>query len=556
MDESAGSTGGFDEGAALRKLVEIGIALSAERARDRLLERILIEAMALSQADGGTLYLRNDDQRLEFAIMRTLSTGAAFGGTTGRATGLAPLRLYLADGSENHRNVATHVALAGEPVNVPDAYVTSAFDFSGARDYDRRSGYRSQSFLTVPLKSIHNEVIGVLQLVNAIDRATGAIIPFATAAQGVVLALASQAAVALDNHQLLDGQKKLMEAFVHVIAQAIDAKSPYTGAHCQRVPVITEMLADAACSVRDGPFADFSLSPEERYELHIASWLHDCGKITTPEWVVDKATKLERVYDRIETIRTRVEILKRDAEIACLHQKIARPQQAATLETALRVEMAQLDDDFAFLERCNRGTERMPADDQARVRRIADRQWRDTKGQMRPLLDSDEADNLCIRYGTLLPQERAIVNNHIVMTIQMLEDLPFPRDLRHVPEYAGAHHERMDGKGYPRGLTREQMSVPARIMAIADIFEALTAGDRPYKPAKKLSETLAIMERMKASNHIDPDLYDLFIASGIYLDYAHRFLQPEQIDVGHSASHQVGPQADLTRIDPDTDTAL
>ena len=556
MDRSTASAGGFDEGAALRKLVEIGIALSAERTRDRLLERILIEAMTLSQADGGTLYLRNEDQRLEFAIMRTLSTGAAFGGTTGRAPGLAPLRLFLADGSENHRNVATHVALAGEAVSVEDAYTTTAFDFSGARDYDRRSGYRSQSFLTVPLKNIHNEVIGVLQLVNAIDRGTGAIMPFAEAAQGVVLALASQAAVALDNHQLLDGQKKLMEAFVHVIARAIDEKSPYTGAHCQRVPVITEMIADAACAAREGPFADFTLSPEERYELHIASWLHDCGKITTPEWVVDKATKLERVYDRIETVRTRVEILKRDAEIACLHQKLARPEQGGALDAALRAEMTQLDDDVAFLERSNRGSERMPADDQVRVRRIADRQWRDGKGQMRPLLDTDEADNLCIRSGTLLPHERDIVNNHIVMTIQMLEQLPFPRDLRHVPEFAGGHHERMDGKGYPRGLTRGQMSVPARIMAIADIFEALTAGDRPYKPAKKLSETLAIMERMKTNNHIDPDLYDLFIASGIYLDYAHRFLQPDQIDVGHSESHQVGPRADLDQIDPDADTVM
>jgi HD-GYP domain-containing protein (c-di-GMP phosphodiesterase class II) len=363
-----------------------------------------------------------------------------------------------------------------------------------------------------------------------LDRETGEVVPFSKEVQPIIEALASQAAVSLDNQQLIQAQKDLLEAFIKVIAHAIDRKSPYTGGHCERVPVITEMLTEAAIKDQNGPFRGFSMNDEEWYELHIAAWLHDCGKVTTPEYVVDKATKLETIYDRIETVRTRFEVLKRDAEIAYLRACMAPEADQANLKAEYDAQIAALEEDRQFIETANIGGEFMDDADIDRIHRIAQAEWVDWSGQRQPFLSDNEVHNLTIRRGTLTDEERKIINDHIVVTIDMLEQLPFPRHLRRVPEYAGGHHEKMDGTGYPRGLTKDQMSVPARIMAIADIFEALTAGDRPYKKAKKLSEAIKIMSYMKKDNHIDPELFDLFLSAGVYLKYAQRYLPPDLID--------------------------
>ena len=365
---------------------------------------------------------------------------------------------------------------------------------------------------------------------------TGAVIPFDREHERVVEALASQAAVAIENQLLLDGQKKLLGSFIQLIAGAIDEKSPYTGGHCERVPVLTEMLAQAACDSESGPFKDFNLDDDERYELHIAAWLHDCGKVTTPEHIVDKATKLETIYDRIGAVTTRFEVLKRDAEIDYLRRLGRDGADGAALEAEFRARIERLDADRAFLHEVNIGGEYMDREKQERVRHIARLRWRGPDGKERALLSDEEVYNLCVERGTLTREERQVVNDHIVVTIDMLNKLPFPKGLTRVPEYAGGHHENMDGSGYPRGLRREQMSVPARMMAIADIFEALTADDRPYKNAKTLSDSMAIMARMRDDNHIDPDLFELFVESGVYRRYAERFLDAEQIDaVDHDA---------------------
>ena len=301
---------------SFERLIEIGIALSAERDTDCLMETILLEAKDISNADGGTLYLKTKDDNLKFEIMRTDSLKIAMGGTTGKEITFPPVALYDPEtGEENRKNVASAAALTGESINIPDAYVSKDFDFSGTRKFDEGTGFRSKSFLTVPMKNSKDEIIGILQLLNAQDRKTGEVIPFGDDLQPLIEALASQAAVALDNKQLLDAQKLLLDSFIELIASAIDAKSPYTGGHCQRVPELTKMLAQAACDAKDGPFADFQLSEDDWYELHIAAWLHDCGKVTTPEYVVDKSTKLETIYDRIHEIRTRFEVAKREAEI-------------------------------------------------------------------------------------------------------------------------------------------------------------------------------------------------------------------------------------------------
>ena len=512
----------------LEKLNDIGTSLSAERDINRLLETILAAAKAIMRADGGTLYRVTEDNTLRFEIVRTTSLKYYLGGTSGNPVPFYPVPLYK-DGRPNHGNISAYAALTGRTVNIADAYVEQGFDFSGTRNFDKKTGYRSKAFLTVPMKNHDNEIIGVLQLINPRDDRTGEIVTFSPADQRLAESLASQAAVALTNRLLINQLEELFESFIGMINTAIDEKSPYTGGHCQRVPLLTMLLAEAAAETREGPLADFAMSDQDRYELKIAGLLHDCGKVTTPVHVVDKATKLETIIDRIHVIDTRFEVLKRDAEIEMLKDGSA----AARERYAARIR--QLDDDRAFLRNANIGGERMRDEDVARVQRIAAYRWRDVAGNEGSFLTAEELQNLTIRAGTLTPDERKIINHHIVATIKMLEALPWPKHLRKVPEYAGGHHERMDGKGYPRGLTREQMSVPARVMGIADIFEALTAKDRPYKRGKTLTESLEILGRFKQSGHVDPDLFDVFVRKQVYLRYAEAYLDPDQIDeVDHS----------------------
>lgn len=516
----------------LQRLNAIGVALSAEKNTDRLLERILESAKELTNADGGTLYLRTEDDTLRFAIMLTDSLGLRLGGTSGEGIDLAPLPLYDADGQPNHHMVAAHAAVEGKTVNVPDAYEAEDFDFSGPRAFDEQTGYHSKSFLTVPMVNHEGTVIGVLQVINARD-AAGEVVAFSLEDQRLVESLASQAAVSLTNKRLIDDQKQLFESFIELIAGAIDDKSPYTGGHCRRVPVLTMMLANAAAKVKEGPLRDFQMDADDRYELRIAGWLHDCGKITTPEYVVDKSTKLETIYDRIAELETRLAVLKRDAELFNLKRQIAVTGRGGSTEPAeldYQEHLRQLKADRDFLRACNVGGESMSEADIRRVKKIARRRWVDLDGRERPLLSDNEVYNLTVTKGTLTPEERQIINYHIVATIRMLEALPYPQHLKRVPEFAGGHHEHMDGSGYPRGLTREQMSVQARVMGIADIFEALTAQDRPYKNGMKLSEALRILGQMKLEQHIDSDLFDVFVREKVYLQYAEKFLKPEQID--------------------------
>ncbi|MBF0247063.1 MAG: GAF domain-containing protein [Alphaproteobacteria bacterium] len=584
------------------KLIEIGIALSAERNHERLLENILLEAKALCHADGGTLYLcgnmvefegipepqfeaEADGKYLKFEIMRTDSLGIAKGGTTGEDIPFPPLSVYdPKTGEPNHKNVASHVALTGETVNIPDVYEATEFDFTGPRKFDQSTGYRSKSFLNVPLKNHSGEVIGVLQLLNAQAPDTGESIPFSSTIVPMIEALASQAAVAVDNQMLLEAQARLMDSFIMVIGGAIDAKSPYTGGHCARVPELARMMAEAAAGTEQGPLKDFTMDEGDFRELHLASWLHDCGKVVTPEYVVDKATKLETIHDRIHEVRMRFEVLKREAEIAYWRQ-VAEGGDRDALKAELDATLARIDDDYAFVAECNVGGEFMAEDKVQRLKDIARHTWTRTlddrigisheelrRKEVEParplpvveqllqdkpehifprdgtfeapnsdkygfnmdvpkhLFNRGEVYNLSIGRGTLTAEDRYIIQNHIVQTIVMLGQLPFPKHLRNVPEYAGAHHETLIGTGYPKKLTKENMSVPARIMALADVFEALTAADRPYKKPKTLSESIKILSFMVKDQHIDADLFRLMLESGVYKEYAERFLRPDQLD--------------------------
>jgi len=519
------------------QLNEIGAALSRERDIDKLLENILLAAKAITHADGGTLYrVTEDGLSLRFEIMRTDSLAITMGGTSGNPIPFPPLPLRTEAGEDNNSMVAAYAAIHQETVNIADAYEAEGFDFTGTRKFDERTGYRSQSFLTVPMKNHENAVIGVLQLINSIEPGTKNVVPFSAADQRLAESLASQAAVALTNRQLISQLEKLFESFIQLINVAIDEKSPYTGGHCERVPVLTMMLAEAVNQTKSGPLAEFSMSDKDRYELKIAGLLHDCGKVTTPVHVVDKSTKLQTLYDRIHLVDTRFEVLKRDAQIAMLKAKLALPDSQdaraeAALEEDLTRHLRQIESDREFLRQANIGSELMTPEDQERVKRIGTGyRWIDVDGKADNFLSDDELENLSIRAGTLTQAERETINYHIVATIKMLEQLPWPKHLKNVPEYAGGHHERMDGKGYPKGLTRNDMSVQARVMGIADIFEALTARDRPYKRGKTLSESLDILGKFKLNGHIDPDLFDVFVRQKVYLKYAGQFLDPEQVD--------------------------
>ena len=521
----------------LEQLNEIGAALSKVRDIERLLEHILVAAKTITHADGGTLYrVTENGKALRFEIIRTDSLNIAMGGSTGNPINFPEIPLYDESGKSNDAMVAAHAAIHDTTVNIDDAYAAEGFDFSGTRAFDRRTGYRSTSFLTVPMKNHEGEIIGVLQLINAQNPGTGAVVSFSSADQSLAESLASQAAIALTNRLLITQLETLFESFINLINLAIDEKSPYTGGHCQRVPALTMLLAEAVNRTTDGPLADFKMTDKDRYELKIAGLLHDCGKVTTPVHVVDKATKLHTLYDKIGLVDTRFEVLKRDAEIAALEAKLGlRKQIDPQAETAIGQSYDQqiglLNDERKFLRTCNVGGEAMKEPDQQRVRDIGrNRKWQNVDGVEANFLTDDELENLTIRAGTLTQAEREIINHHIVATIKMLEHLPWPNHLKNVPEYAGGHHERMDGKGYPKGLTREQMSLQARMMGIADIFEALTARDRPYKPGMKLSQAMSIMENFKKNSHIDPDLFDVFVSQKVYLNYAQQFLDPAQID--------------------------
>jgi HD-GYP domain-containing protein (c-di-GMP phosphodiesterase class II) len=571
--------------AAIEQFLKISKALSEEKNFDRLLEMILQEAKTVAGAQAGAISLRSaDDRRLEVAILHNDTTGLRCGGTSGETVSAAPIELQADTADRGKRPVISHAILTGEDVQVDDVPADDRFDFQEVRKAFDREGFACRKLLIVPLVNQKDETIGALQLVNP-QNGPGDDPGFSPEIVSYIKALSSDAAVALDNRRLLQAQKELIDSIIHLVAGAIDAKSPYTSGHCQRVPIIVRMLAEAAETSSEAPFGDFSLSEEAWYELHLASWLHDCGKVTTPEYVVDKATKLETITNRIHEIRMRFEVLWRDAEIDYLRARSRGNAADDDRRHDLAARQAIIRDDFAFVARCNIGGEFMSADHLDRLQRIAGQTWvrhlDDRQGLSREELDRKErtprpklpvteyllADktehlvyrpggttafgdnpygfdmrvpaylynhgelvNLSIAKGTLTDEERFVINHHIVQTIKMLKSLPLPRQLRRVPDWAGNHHEAFCGGGYPRGLVARDLSIQERIMAVADVFEALTAADRPYKPARRLSESIRIMSGMCRQGHLCPDVFGLLLTSGVYNRYAEAHLKPEQLD--------------------------
>ena len=401
--------------------------------------------------------------------------------------------------------------------------------------------------------------------------------------------LSGMLAVSIETRQLIAAQKNLLDSVIRLMADAIDAKSPYTGGHCERVPQLATMLVDRMSADTAGPYQSFSMTDDERYEFHLGAWLHDCGKVTSPEHVVDKATKLEAIYNRIHEVRMRFEVLWRDADLAH-HQRLLAGEDALASQATLTQRQQQLQDDFAFVAQCNVGSEFMADAALARLQRVASERWLrhfDNRlglateeagrlaangpapalpvaepllsdrpehvvpwGDRKPAVEKNDPHNvhgfdmvlpanmqnmgellnLGIRKGTLTDEDRFRINDHIVQTLVMLKALPWPAHLARVPEIAANHHEKMDGQGYPRKLPAAQLTVVDRVMALVDVFEALTAADRPYKTPKTLTESLRIMAFMCKDQHLDAELFRYFLHSGLWLTFAQNFMQASQRD--------------------------
>ena len=584
-------------------ILEIAAAISGASELRSLLHLILRKARAVTAADAGSIFLVEKADPAPFWA-DSVNPNMAYG-EGDRLWFAVSQNDSLDDGIEDKvldirfpitpDRLVGWCALHGDVLNLADVYAldpTLPYQFDSS--VDRQLGYRAVSMLTVPLRLASGEVVGVLQLINrkrdpsAVimpNTAVGVTKPFDSFDQQLIESLSSLAAVSVERTRLVDAQDKLIDSIISLLAGAIDAKSPYTGGHCERVPRLAVMLAEAAEAVREGPLASFRFGSAEAWrEFRTGAWLHDCGKVTTPEYVVDKATKLEMNGNRIHEIRTRFEVLWRDAEIERLQGLLGGGDPDA-LDHAFKERQQTLQEQFSFVAQCNLGAEFFDQEKVQALREIGAQGWmrhfddslglaweeeqrrqaHEPSGDVLPapqqllmdqpwhcvpreqidrhdsrhgfkvdvpenLFNYGELHNLCISRGTLTEEERYKINDHIMQTIVMLDALPFPPGLARVPEYAGTHHEALTGTGYPRRLAADRLSVPSRIMAIADIFEALTASDRPYKRAKSLSVSIEILAGFRDRGHIDPDLFDLFLTSGVYLKYAEQFLKPDQID--------------------------
>lgn len=525
----------LEQSSVISKLNEIGIALTGEIRLEKLLEMIVDEARYLTKADAGTLYIVDSSKRhLEFSILQNDTMNIRMGGTSGNKITLPPVPLYTADEKRNEAHVSAYCALTGETVNIADVYEARGFDFTGPRKYDEATGYRSKSMLVLALKNHEKDIIGVLQLLNAID-SDGNIVEFSKDIVDIVGSLASQAAIALTNVQLIQGLKDLLYSVIQSIAAAIDAKSPYTNGHIERVVALTCQIADKVNDACEGAFADVRLTEDELEELKLAAWMHDVGKISIPEHVVDKSTKLETIFDRADLVDARFRLIaeilnnERLEKIVAALKSGADSSEIDSITTEYQSRSAALEDDRQFILSCNIPKEFMTDERIERVQEIAGRTFV-SGGDTFNWLTDNEVENLCVRKGTLTDKERKIIESHASITYEMLSRLPFPKRLSHVPGYAAAHHEKLDGSGYPKGLNAAQLPLQARIMAVADIFEALTAKDRPYKKPMKLSQALKILGFMEKDNHIDGDILKLLINSGLYMDYARKELDPCQYE--------------------------
>jgi HD-GYP domain-containing protein (c-di-GMP phosphodiesterase class II) len=501
----------------INRLSEIGRSLSGEYNLNALLERIMDHARQFTNADAGTLYIL-EDSLLKFKIVQNDALNIRMGGTSGEAIPFAPVEL-------RETNVSAFVALNGIPVNIPDVYNTNLFDFTGPKKFDSSTGYRSKSMLVVPMRNHENDIIGVLQLLNAKNPRTGEVISFSPDFENLTSALASQAAIAITTAKLINDMDKLFESFVKVMATAIDEKSPVTGGHIRRVANLTMVMAQVINDQNAGIFKDIHFAPDKLHELKIAAWMHDIGKVTTPVEVIEKAKKLQTIFDRIQYVDVRMQYLITMTRNLALQEKIRLLEKGAAKEEIDEAEKKGLLKENELLEirkffhHCNQPGEFLDDAVLNKLKELSALTYVDIDGNTKPYLEPDELVNLSIRKGSITEEERKIMQNHASVTLRMLEQIPFTKRLKNIPHFAGAHHEFINGKGYPLGLKGDQIPIEGRLMAITDIAEALTASDRPYKKAMPLENVYRILKSMAEKGELDNSMVELFINEKVYERY-------------------------------------
>lgn len=502
-----------------QRIMDINLELANELDKDKLLEMILTLTRELTHCEAGTLYTVSDDKKhLDFKVIQNKPLGIYKGGVKNDIN-WPSLPIYLSDGTQNKKMVAVVSALDKKIINISDVYHTQSYDFEGTKKFDKNTGFRSKSMLVMPLKNHEDDIIGVLQLINK-TKISGTVVPFDTNDERIIKALAAQAAMALTNSQLISSLEGFLNSFVSTIARAIDAKSKHTMNHIGKVAKIAQYIAEAIHKDND-LYKDINYSKNDFRQIELAAWMHDIGKISMPESIIDKATKLQLMIDGIELIKERVEIIKRDYEIEFLKNEITKEEY--------NKKISQIEDDLNFVKTANIGGEFMSDEDIERISQIAQHTYT-YDGKIKNFITLNEKYNLCVRKGTLTSDEKAIMNSHAQLSLDMLSSLPFPKKYNRVMDIAANHHEKLNGKGYPRGLDENDLTLEDKIMILADIFEALTSSDRPYKDAKKLSEVFKILSYMVKDGEMDGQLLKFFHDSEVLKKYAKEELLEKQID--------------------------
>ena len=502
------------------EIMKINLAFSSQHDKNILLEDILTLTRNLTNADAGTLYIKSKDEKyLSFKVVHNNTLNIKMGGTKNNLN-WPDLPIFEENGKTNNEMVAVVCANEKRIINIPDVYKTTKYQFDGTKDFDKSTSYHSKSMLVIPLINHDNEVIGVLQLINKIKN--GEIINFNKLDEKVIISLASQAAMALTNMQLITSLEDFIDAFVTTIAKAIDTKSPYTSDHIGKVEEIALLVAKAI-SDDNTIYKKIKYSENDYKQLSLAAWMHDIGKISMPEHIIDKATKLEKIFDRIHLIEQRFEVIKLNKEIEYLKNQTPRTEYENFTN--------EINNDIEFIKRINFGGEFMSDEDIQKLENISRKVYIKNDGEIISFISEDEFYNLSIKKGTLTKEEIEIIRNHAQLSLDMISGLPFPKKYKDVLNIACNHHEKLNGLGYPRGLKAEEISLEDRIMILADIFEALTASARPYKDAMKLSKVKDILSSMANKGELDKELIDFFFNHKILHEYSKNELKSYQLDL-------------------------
>jgi HD-GYP domain-containing protein (c-di-GMP phosphodiesterase class II) len=521
-----------EQASALSQLTSIGKALGAGKDINVLLEMILTIARKFSKADGGTLYLVDKkNQNLNFHVIQNKTLGLK---KSGSQINLPNVALYNDDTTPNHSNVSSYVFHTGEIVNIDDVYKTQKFNFQGTKKFDATLHYKSKSMIVIPMRNHENYIIGILQLINSMDSFSKKNISFTRSDQEKAAGLANLTSVLLTQQNLILEMEELFEAFIKAIAVSIDEKSKHTSGHIQRVTQLSLMIGNAI-NQDDTIFKDTNLNSDQMDELRIAALMHDTGKITTPDHIINKSARLELFHDRIELLKTRWNLFITNQKLAAAHEKLALLDQTqkekifSEIDKRCSEKISALEKEFDVLS-CINSTKESPDEELIGQLEKIYAKSEIINGKKEHYLSDDEYENLSIFRGTLTQKERDIINNHAGLSHKILNKLPWPKKFANIPSIAGAHHEKLDGSGYPLHLKEESLNIQARILAIADIFEALSAQDRPYKKPMILSKTIKVLEKMGQNRLLDDDIIKIFLKSETHLEYAEAYMSQWQID--------------------------